>query len=81
MPLTLGELKAGDRGRVIGFERGEKGYRTRLLTMGLIKGTEFTVVRMAPLGDPAEIELKGYKLSLRKEEAGVVQVEKLGGLE
>ncbi len=79
MFLTLGELKAGDRARVIALAPGEKGYRARLLAMGLIKGTEFTVARMAPLGDPVEIEVKGYNLSLRKEEAGVVQVEKMGG--
>ncbi len=77
MPLTLGELKAGDKGRVTGLGRGKKGYRTKLLTMGLIKGTEFSVTRMAPLGDPVEIELRGYNLSLRKEEANVVQVEKI----
>ncbi len=79
MPLTLGDLKPGDRARVTALAPGEKGYRARLLPMGLIKGTEFTVTRVAPLGDPVEIELKDYRLSLRKEEAGVVQVEKMGG--
>jgi ferrous iron transport protein A len=81
MPLTLKELKPGDRARVIALARGEKGYRARLLSMGLNRGTEFTVTRLAPLGDPVEIEVKGYNLSLRKEEAGVIQVEKTGGWE
>lgn len=78
MNSTLGDLKRGDRGRVIGLDRGEKGYRSRLLTMGLVKGTEFTVTRTAPLGDPVEIEVKGYNLSLRKGEAAMIRVEKTG---
>ena len=45
--------------------------------MGFIKGTEFTVTRMAPLGDPVEVEIRGYNLSLRKDEANVVLVEKI----
>jgi ferrous iron transport protein A len=77
MTLTLGELKTGDRGRVIGFGQSEKGYRTKLLTMGFVKGTEFTVARMAPLGDPVELEIRGYNLSLRKDEASAVLVEKI----
>ncbi len=79
MTLTLGDLKAGDKGRVVGFVRSEKGYRTRLPAMGFVKGTEFRIIRVAPLGDPVEVEVKGYNLSLRKEESRVVQVEKIKG--
>jgi ferrous iron transport protein A len=45
--------------------------------MGLIKGTKFTLVRMAPLGDPAEISINGSSLTLRKAEADALEVEKI----
>ena len=56
-------------------EKMDKEYRKKLLAMGLIKGTEFTVSRVAPMGDPVEIEIRGYNLSLRKDEASIVAVE------
>ena len=52
MSIGLGELTAGERGRVIGYQRGDRSYREKLLSMGLTPGTEFSVVRLAPLGDP-----------------------------
>jgi ferrous iron transport protein A len=48
-----------------------------MMDMGLLKGTEIKVVRLAPLGDPIEFEVKGYNLSLRKKEARLVEVEVL----
>lgn len=72
---SLVDMGVGSRGRVIGFERGSATYRKRLLAMGLTKGTEFSVNRFAPLGDPIEIEVRGYNLSLRKQEARVLLVE------
>lgn len=56
---------------------GEGAVRTRMMDMGLIKGTEIKVIRVAPLGDPIEFEVKGYNLSLRKNEARRVMVEEL----
>lgn len=75
MGYTLADLGVGMRGRVIGFEKGSKDYRKKILAMGLIKGTEFTVNRVAPMGDPIEIEVRGYNLSLRKDEAVALRVE------
>jgi ferrous iron transport protein A len=72
---TLADLSVGDRGRVIGFEKGLEKYRKKILAMGLIKGAEFTINRVAPLGDPVEIEVRGYNLSLRKDEATTLFVE------
>ena len=46
-----------------------------LMDMGLIKGTAFKVVKVAPLGDPVQITVRGYELSIRKEEAAIVEVE------
>jgi len=77
MPISLNQLNIGDRARVVGFEKSGKAYRKRLLAMGLTPGTEFTIVRCAPLGDPIEIRVRGFSLTLRKDEASVVLVEKL----
>ncbi|NOS73271.1 MAG: ferrous iron transport protein A, partial [Methyloglobulus sp.] len=48
-----------------------------LLAMGLTPGTEFSITRFAPMGDPVEIKLRGFALTLRKDEASVLQIEKL----
>ncbi len=74
----LRDLPVGARGRVVGYERAFRGYKGKLLSMGLTPGTEFTVIRHAPLGDPVEIEVRGFKLSLRKQEAEALCVEEVG---
>lgn len=77
MPATLhlGALEVGQSGRVIGYEKGSRAYREKLLSMGLTPGTHFTITRQAPMGDPIEIEVRGFKLSLRKGEGDALQVE------
>lgn len=67
----------GDRASVIGFAEGGKAYRRKLLAMGLTPGAELSVVRVAPMGDPVEIRVRGFSLSLRKDEAGALAVEKV----
>ena len=54
---------------------GGKAYRKKLLSMGLTPGVAFSVVRCAPMGDPVEIRLRGFSLSLRRNEAQAVLVE------
>ncbi|BCG64666.1 MAG: ferrous iron transport protein A [Methyloprofundus sp.] len=73
----LKDLSIGDKGRVKGFNKQERSYRKRLLAMGLTPGTEFSIVRYAPLGDPIEITLRGFSLTLRKDEADILSIEKL----
>ena len=73
---VLSALTIGQRGRVTGFTVPPE-HRQRLLEMGLTTGAEFEVVRFAPLGDPMEIKVRGYHLSLRKNEAAGVQIERL----
>jgi ferrous iron transport protein A len=68
-------LAVGERARVLGFRPCDEAYRHHLLNMGLVKGAEFVLVRRAPLGDPVEIELRGYRLSLRQDEAVCLCIE------
>lgn len=77
MSVGLGDLTVGERGKVVGLERGDRSYREKLLSMGLTPGTEFSIVRQAPLGDPVEINVRGYAVSLRKGEAQLLRVERL----
>jgi ferrous iron transport protein A len=76
MSKSLKEMAVGDSGRIVGFREGGKVYRKKLLSMGLTPGVEFSVTRYAPMGDPVEIQVRGYSLSLRKEEAQAVLVER-----
>jgi ferrous iron transport protein A len=76
MSETLQDLSVGDNGRVIGFGDGSKAYRRKLLSMGLTPGVEFHVTRFAPMGDPIEIKVRGFNLTLRKDEAAAVRVER-----
>jgi ferrous iron transport protein A len=73
--LHLGSLDVGQSGHIVGYESTHRAYREKLLSMGLTPGTHFTVTRQAPMGDPIEIEVRGYKLSLRKGEAEALRVE------
>ncbi|MFM9266743.1 FeoA family protein [Tychonema sp. BBK16] len=73
----LGDLAVGAIGRVVGYEKTARAYKGKLLAMGLTPGTEFTVTRFAPLGDPIEILVRGFKLSLRKDEAKTLFVEEV----
>lgn len=77
MEKQLSDLKPGEKAVIVKVV-GTGSVRRRMLDMGLVKGTEIVVIRRAPLGDPIEFRLKGYNLSLRKEEAKnvFVKVEK-----
>lgn len=76
MSNRLKDFSAGERGRVTGFEAGSAVYRKKLLAMGLTPGIEVEVIRVAPLGDPIEIRVRGTAVSLRKGEADSLQVER-----
>ena len=71
--MRLSELKTGERG-VIAKVHGHGGFRQRIVEMGFIKGKTVSVVLNAPLKDPIEYEIIGYKISLRREEANLVDV-------
>ena len=76
MVTTLGDLEIDDNAKISGYTKEARPLRDKLLSMGLTKGTEIKVVRVAPLGDPIEINTRGFNLSLRKAEADVVLVER-----
>jgi len=69
----LNELKVGDKTEIVKL-KGVGDVKRRLLDMGVVKGTTVEIERVAPLGDPIEIKIKGYNLSLRKEEASKIIV-------
>ncbi len=75
MTTSLNTFAVGYTGKITGFDIAGKAYRKRLLAMGLTRGTEFKITRFAPLGDPIEIKLRGFSLTLRKEEASFVLAE------
>lgn len=77
MEKTLNEIGVGQTGTVVGFGREAGRYRQKLMAMGLIKGTSFKVIRVAPMGDPVEIVVRDYSLSLRREEAKALLVEEV----
>ncbi|OGV70596.1 MAG: hypothetical protein A3K19_06535 [Lentisphaerae bacterium RIFOXYB12_FULL_65_16] len=72
--MTLDKLRSGQRARIHRVGRADPVTR-RLVDMGVVPGTAVEVVKVAPLGDPIEIKVKGYSLTLRKEEAATITVE------
>ena len=75
----LRDLAIGDVARVIGFEPTGREYRSRLLSMGLTHGTVIMVRNIAPMGDPIHIVVRDFDLSLRKDEADALILQKIGG--
>ncbi|RLE11433.1 DtxR family transcriptional regulator [Candidatus Aerophobetes bacterium] len=71
---TLNNLKVGQKGKVLKIS-AESGIKRRLLDMGIVPGVKIKVEKIAPLGDPMDILVKGYHLTLRKEEASCITVE------
>ncbi|MGB5084538.1 MAG: ferrous iron transport protein B [Methylocystis silviterrae] len=79
--MKLGDLNVGERGRVTGFEPGDTAHRQKLLSMGLTPGAEFSFMRVAPLGDPVEVRVRGASLSLRRDEASALLIERVAAEE
>ncbi len=77
MNMKLKDLAIGDSAIVTGFAESSRAYRQKLLSMGLTPGAMLSVTRVAPLGDPVEIRVRGFSLSLRKNEADALDIRKL----
>ena len=71
---TLKESKVGDTVRVVKLQ-GEGAVKRRIMDMGLTKGAEVQIRRVAPLGDPIEVNVRGYELSIRKADAEIIEIE------
>ena len=71
---TLKEVKIGQTARVVKLH-GEGALRRRIMDMGITRGVEIFVRKVAPLGDPVEITVRGYELSLRRADAEMVEIE------
>ena len=71
---TLKELKVGQTAKVVQLH-GEGAIKRRIMDMGITKGTEVFVRKVAPLGDPFELTVRGYELSLRKSDAEMIEIE------
>lgn len=71
-PLSL--MEPGESGRIVAISRQIRGYK-KFADLGIVKGTSLILERIAPLGDPLEVKIKGYNLSFRKEEAVNITVE------
>ena len=70
---TLRETKIGDTVKVVKLH-GEGAVKRRIMDMGITKGTEIYVRKVAPLGDPIELTVRGYELSIRKADAEMIEV-------
>lgn len=72
--MTLKEAKVGSTVKIVQINGGG-AIKRRIMDMGLTKGTEVHIRKVAPLGDPVEVTVRGYELSLRKADAEIIEVE------
>ena len=72
--MTLRELQPGQTAKVVAID-AEGAFKRRIMDMGITAGVSVKLIKVAPLGDPIEVTLRGYQLSLRKDEAASIQVE------
>lgn len=75
--MKLSEMKKGERAKVVSIDNSNKVLKRRLLDMGITKDVEIIVKKIAPFGDPIDIELRGYELCLRKKDLETIEVVKL----
>ena len=79
--FRLKDFEIGDSARIVGFAPAHRSYRSKLLSMGLTKGTIIHIRNIAPLGDPVHISVRDFDLSLRRDEAEALLLEPLDGHE
>ncbi len=72
--MTINDLKIGQSGAITAVG-GEGALRLRFLDMGLIPGTTVSLQKVAPMGDPIQIRVRGYELTIRREDAGMIEIE------
>ena len=77
MSVTLDKLPVGKCARITSVDGGEISLRKHILDMGLTPGTEVTLVKTAPMGDPIQLHLRGYELTLRRSEAEKIEIQEV----
>jgi len=77
MTLTIDQLKPGQQAKIIGFKACDASYRRQLMALGLTPGTTIDIIRIAPMGDPIQIQVRQACLALRKQEAAILKLEQL----
>ena len=77
MEPKFSELKKGDKVEIVGYNEGDARYKSKLLSMGLVRGVTMEVMQVAPLGDPIEVSVLSYRLSLRREEGNVLNLKRI----
>ena len=75
--MRINKLVKGDRVRLVDFGNTDVEYRRRLLSLGITRGIELSIIRVAPLGCPLQVEVRGTYLTLRKDEASLLEWERL----
>lgn len=75
--MKLSELKPGQEGKIVKLDNNIGPVRRRLMDMGVVAGEKIKVEKIAPMGDPIEVTVKSYNLSLRKQEARQIEIEVL----
>lgn len=75
--MRLEDLNIGETATIVKVE-GSGSLRRRIMDLGMTKGCQVKMIRVAPLGDPIEVELRGYRLTVRKSEASIVEVSSEG---
>ena len=72
---NLSELKVGQKAKVLKLKEENKAIRRHLLDMGITRGVEITIKKVAPMGDPIDLQLRDYELCIRKEDLSKIEVE------
>ena len=72
---NLSDLKVGQKAKVLKLNEQNKAIRRHLLDMGITRGVEITIKKVAPMGDPIDLQLRDYELCLRKEDLSKIEVE------
>lgn len=75
MTLKLHQCKPGDKVKISGFEPTDPGFKRQLMALGLTPGTTLDIIRVAPMGDPVQIQVRNACLALRKQEAQLIKLE------
>lgn len=77
MSISLADLKVGEKAKILALKPGKQTYLKRLLAFGFVPESEFTIVRIAPFGDPVEIRLNNSLVCLRKQESSIMELERI----